>query len=91
MRCHINCSFGPHLPAEVGTDTAMCPAALDLTSLLRRAPELSHVPQLWTLPPWGGELRCCHTSCGPGPHLPTEVGSGATTCPTTPDLASLLR
>jgi hypothetical protein len=27
----------------------------------------------------------------PGPHLPTEVGSGAAMCPTAPDLGSLLR
>jgi hypothetical protein len=33
----------------------------------------------------------CHTSCSFGPHLPTDVGSGATTCHATPDLTSLLR
>jgi hypothetical protein len=30
-----SCSFGPHLPAEVGSGVATCPAAPDLTSLLR--------------------------------------------------------
>jgi hypothetical protein len=34
---------------------------------------------------------CCHISCSFGPHHPTEVGSGTTTCPAAPDLASLLR
>jgi hypothetical protein len=34
-RCNINCSFGPHLPAEVGSGATTCPAAPDLTSLLR--------------------------------------------------------
>jgi hypothetical protein len=34
---------------------------------------------------------CCHISCTFGSHLPAEVGSGATTCPTAPDLASVLR
>jgi hypothetical protein len=34
-RCHISCSFGPHLPTEVGSGAATCPAASDLTSLLR--------------------------------------------------------
>jgi hypothetical protein len=33
--CHVSCSFGPHLPAEVGFGAATCPAASDLTSLLR--------------------------------------------------------
>jgi hypothetical protein len=34
-RCHVSCSFGLHLPAEVGSDATTCPAALDLVSLLR--------------------------------------------------------
>jgi hypothetical protein len=33
----------------------------------------------------------CHISCNFGPHLPAEVGFSATTCPSGPDLASLLR
>jgi hypothetical protein len=32
-----------------------------------------------------------HVSCSFRPHLPTEVRSGATTCPTAPDLVSVLR
>jgi hypothetical protein len=90
-RCHISCSFRPHLPAEVGSDATTCPMALDIASLLRWAPALSHVPRLRTLPPWWGELRCCHVSCGPGPRLLAEVRSGATTCPSAQDLASFSR
>jgi hypothetical protein len=32
--CHIHCSFGPHLPAEVGFGTTTCHVAPDLASLL---------------------------------------------------------
>jgi hypothetical protein len=35
MRCHISCSFGPHLSTEVGSGAVTCPTAPDLTSLLR--------------------------------------------------------
>jgi hypothetical protein len=62
MRYHVSCSFGPHLPAEVGSGATTCPAAPDHASLLRWASALPRVPQLWTLPPWWGELRCCHVS-----------------------------
>jgi hypothetical protein len=34
-RCHISCSFGPHLPVEVCSGATTCPTALDLVSLLR--------------------------------------------------------
>jgi hypothetical protein len=34
-RCHVSCSFGPHLLAEVGSGATTCLAAPDLTSLLR--------------------------------------------------------
>jgi hypothetical protein len=34
-RCHVSYTFGPHLPAEVGSGAATCPSALDLASLLR--------------------------------------------------------
>jgi hypothetical protein len=34
-RCHVRCSFRPHLPAEVGSRATICPAASDLTSFLR--------------------------------------------------------
>jgi hypothetical protein len=70
MRCHVICSFGPHLPAEVCYGATMCPAAPDLTYLLRWAPVLPCVPQLQTLPPWRGELWCCHVSHGFGFCLP---------------------
>jgi hypothetical protein len=52
MRYNVSCSFGPHLPVEVGSGATTCPAALDLTSLLRLALALPRVPQLRTLPPW---------------------------------------
>jgi hypothetical protein len=44
-RCHVSCSFRPHLPVEVGSSATTCPVAPDLTSLLRRAPALPCVPQ----------------------------------------------
>jgi hypothetical protein len=51
---------------------------------------LTCVLWLQKLPPsWGG-LWCHHVSCSPRPCLPARVGSGATTCPTAPDPASLL-
>jgi hypothetical protein len=33
----------------------------------------------------------CHVSYGSGPRLPAKMGSGATMCPMTPDVASRLR
>jgi hypothetical protein len=80
-RCHASCSFRPHLPTEVGSGAATCPATLDLTSLLSWAPAPPHVPQLRTSPPCQGGLRRCHVS----------HGSGAATCSSAPDLASLPR
>jgi hypothetical protein len=35
--------------------------------------------------------RCCHVSRGPGPRLLAELSSGAATCSSAPDLASLPR
>jgi hypothetical protein len=35
MPCHVSCSFGPHIPAEVEFGATMCSTAPDLTSLLR--------------------------------------------------------
>jgi hypothetical protein len=43
-RCHISCSFGPHLPVEVGFGATTCPVAPNLTSLLRLAPVLPRGP-----------------------------------------------
>jgi hypothetical protein len=34
-RCHASCSFGPHLPTEVGSGAAMCHMVPILTSWLR--------------------------------------------------------
>jgi hypothetical protein len=65
--------------------------ASDHTSLQRWASELPRVPRPRTSPPCLGELRCCHVSCGPGPRLLTESSSGAATCSSAPDLASLPR
>jgi hypothetical protein len=47
--------------------------------------------RLRTSPPYQGGLRRCHMSSGSGPHLPTEVGSGAVMCPMALDLTSRLR
>jgi hypothetical protein len=77
--CHVSCSFGPHLPVEVGSGTATFPAA--------PAPMLSHGPR--ASPPCWVELRRCHVFLSSGPRLPAEVGSGAATCPMAPDSASL--
>jgi hypothetical protein len=91
QRCHVSHGPGPHLPAEVGSDVAMCPVALGLTSLLRWALALSRAPWLQTSPPCRDRFGCCHISRGPGPRLPAEVFSGAATCPTALDLTSLPR
>jgi hypothetical protein len=56
-RCHVSCTFGPHLLVKVGSGTVTCPTAPDLASLLRRAPLPPRVPQLQTSPPCWGELR----------------------------------
>jgi hypothetical protein len=61
---HVSCCFRPHLSAEMCSGATTCPAAPDLASLLRWAPALLRVPRLWTLPPWRGEVRCCHMSHG---------------------------
>jgi hypothetical protein len=84
--CHISCSFGPHLPAEVGFDATTCPTTPDLASLLRWASALPRVPQLRTLPPWWGELRCCHVSHGSGLCIPER---GAPVLSRVPQLGAL--
>jgi hypothetical protein len=80
-RCHVSYSFRLYLPAEVGSEAATCPTAL----------ELPRIPLLRISPPCLGELRCYHVSCGPGPHLLTELSSGDVTYSSTLDLASLPR
>jgi hypothetical protein len=64
---------------------------LDHTFLQRWVPESPRVPRPRTSPPCRGELRCCHVARGPEPCLLTELSSGAATCSSTPDLASLPR
>jgi hypothetical protein len=70
LRCHVSRGSGSCLPTQEGSDTAMCPAALDPTSLLRRAPMLPCVPRLRILPPCLRGLRRCHVSYGSGSYLP---------------------
>jgi hypothetical protein len=41
--------------------------------------------------PRRGGLLCHHMSYGPGPRLLAEVSSGTATCPSAPDLTSLMR
>jgi hypothetical protein len=88
------------LPCILGTSThklqtktrrtATCPTAPDPASLLRRALMLPRTPRLWTPPPCSGGLLCYHMSHGSGPHLPTQEGSGTTTCHIALDHTSLL-
>jgi hypothetical protein len=52
---------------------------------------LPHTLYLRTTPPCRGELRRCHVSRDFGPHLIAEESSDVATCPSAPDLASLLR
>jgi hypothetical protein len=70
--------------------TTTCPTALNPTSLLGRTPVLPRVTRLRTPPPSSGGLWCCHLSHGYGPRLAAQEGSGAVTCPTTPNPAFLL-
>jgi hypothetical protein len=73
---------------DVRPQDVTCPTAPDPASLLRGAPVLSCVPQHWTSPHHRYELLRCHVSHGSRPHLLAEVGSGATMCPSAPDLTS---
>jgi hypothetical protein len=75
LRCyHLLRSFGPRLPTQEGSGAATYPMASDPASLFRRAPTLPRVPQLWTLPPCLGGLRCHHVFCGFGPYLLAQEG-----------------
>jgi hypothetical protein len=95
---HVSHGPGHRLLAEESSGVAMCPSAPDLASLPRWAPELSSArrrgPGLWdtwrrwSLPLPVGELQRCHVSLSSRPHFPTEVGSGASTCPMAPTFAS---
>jgi hypothetical protein len=88
-RYHARCSFGPHLPAEVSSEAATCPAAPGLTSLLRWAPVMPHGSWPQASSPCWVELRHHHVFLSSGPRLPAEVGSDAATCSMAPDSASL--
>jgi hypothetical protein len=74
VHCHMPCGSGPCLPTKAGSNATTCPSAPDPASLLRRAPALPRVPQLWTPPPCSGGLRCCYVSLGSGPCLPAREG-----------------
>jgi hypothetical protein len=52
---------------------------------------LPHGPWLWASSPCRVKLRRRHTFLSSVPRLPTEVGSGAATCSSALDLASLPR
>jgi hypothetical protein len=78
--CHVCCSSGPCLPAEVGSGVATCLLAPDSGSLLRRAPVLPCVTWLWTPPLCLGGHWCYNVS----------HDSSATTCHMALDPASLL-
>jgi hypothetical protein len=70
--------------------TTTCPTASDPASLLRQALALPRAPRLRTPHPCSGGLQCCHMSHGSRPRLPAHEDSGATTCRTALDPASLL-
>jgi hypothetical protein len=88
MYYHVPYGSGPRLPAEMGSGAATCLMVSDLASRLRWALALPRAPRIRTSPPSRGGLWRCHVSYGSGPHLLVEVGSGAATCPTAPDLTS---
>jgi hypothetical protein len=48
---HVAFSTRPYLLGKVGSGATMCPVAPDPTFLIGRAPMLSCVPWLQTLPP----------------------------------------
>jgi hypothetical protein len=88
MRRHVSCSTGPCLPAEVGSGAATCPVALDLASLIGRAPAQPRVPWLWTRLParlGSGASRVLQLWILP----PCKRGLRCTTCHTAPDPVSL--
>jgi hypothetical protein len=60
--CHVSHYTKPHLHAREGSGAAMCPVALDPTSLLGRAMVLARAPWLRRSPPCSRELQCCHVS-----------------------------
>jgi hypothetical protein len=89
MHHHMPCSTGPCLPVEVGSGAVMCPVALDLASLIGRAP-VCHVSYSSgsCLPTGEGSRAPCVLQLQILP--PYGGGLWSTTCPTAPDSASLL-
>jgi hypothetical protein len=73
--CHVAPASSPR---EESYCTAMCFSAPDLAFLSRWAPVRPRCPSLTSL---RGELRHCRVFLSSVPRLPTEVGSGAATCP----------
>jgi hypothetical protein len=74
--------FGPTCGFAASPEVGLCRHPED-----RVSPHTSFKSRQGT---WRASMRC-HVSCTFRPHLPAEVDSGATTCPTAPDLTSLLR
>jgi hypothetical protein len=56
-RRHVPCSTGPYLPANVGSETVMCPVVSDPASMMKRAPALPRILQIQILPPYRGGLQ----------------------------------
>jgi hypothetical protein len=87
---HVSRGSGSCLPVGESSDAVTCPVALDLASLLGRAPVLSRIPRLWILPQCSGGHQCYHVSHDTGPRLPAREGSSTVTCPAALDPVSLL-
>jgi hypothetical protein len=90
-RVHPHTSSKSKKEQNVHSRAVTYTVASDHTSLQRWASALPRVPQPQISPPCWGELRRCHVFRGPGSRLLVEVSSGAATCPSAPDLASLIR
>jgi hypothetical protein len=65
LQCYpVPCGSGPCLLAKMGSGVTACPAAPDLTSLLRRPPTLPRVLWLRASLPRQDRLQCYHVSRG---------------------------
>jgi hypothetical protein len=78
---------------ERGTEELAPPAGLQPLLRCYRYPKDRSPPHTSSKSRQGAGRACTryHVSCSFGPHLPAEVGSGVTTCPAAPDLASVMR
>jgi hypothetical protein len=88
--CHMSYGSGPRLPIEVGSGATTCPTALDHASPLGGL----WVPIRTSFKSRQVAERAsthCHVPYYSRSSFPAEVGSGAATCPTTPDLTTLPR